>query len=316
MVALLGALWVRERYVDSPTVMASYMNAVHLAEQGRYSEAVAIWQRLIQKDPHFLYPYLQLSFYYTKEGQPEKALPLLNTLIHQNPRFPKAQETLCEACLQLQNIPCAVQAAKAAVAQQPTSGHAHDLLAAAYGMNFDFGSCVRELKVAEQLSPQDASIWLHGANIYQQANNVTATAMQARRCLQLDPHNARAWYLLGWALAEAPKSGNRYDALKALQAAVRLNPLDPLANIELGAVLVQLGRNREAMQVLTHARQLAAIPDPDGGFSEKHLQARARVARLLGLLYLREQNTKKASALFQECQRFANTADRYNNPGR
>lgn len=305
-----AALWLRTRFTEPTLLMQRYMEAVHLAETGDYEDAVAIWRRLMVEYPSFPYTYFQLGRFYTKTGHAAQAVPLLQSLVSEHPTFPEAQQTLAEACLAIGDGQCALQAAKQAVAQSPHSGTAHDLLSAAYGKSGDLGDCIREVLTAERYAPSNAAIWLHGANIFQQAQDVRLTEQQARRCIQLDPNNARAWYLLGWALNNEPGRPESLEALHALQRATALQPQDPLALAELGAVYLKLQRNREAVQTLLNALHVTAVPDANGGYSQKHLLARARVARLLGIAFLRMHKPDAAQKMFTECQVLSQRADK------
>ncbi|HLI48955.1 MAG TPA: tetratricopeptide repeat protein [Chthonomonas sp.] len=308
---LIGAaVWLRMRLTEPASLMHRYMEAVHLAEAGDYGHAVAIWQQLLVEYPSFPYTYFQLGRFYTQTGHAAQAVPLLQRLVSKNPKFPEAQQVLAEACLAINDAPCALQAAKQAVAQSPHSGVAHDLLSAAYGKSGDLGDCIQEVLLAERYAPSNATIWLHGANIFQQAQNVRLTEQQARRCVLLNPNDGRAWYLLGWALNNEPGASNELKALQALQRAVALQPQDALALTELGAVYLRLQRNREAVETLLKARHVTALPDADGGYSQKHLLARARVARLLAIAFLRTHKQADAQRMFMECQVLSHEADK------
>jgi len=308
---LIGAaVWLRIHFTEPVPLMRRYMDAVHLAEAGDYVHAVAIWQRLLVEYPSFPYTYFQLGRFYARTGHAVQAVPLLQRLVSQHPRFPEAQQVLAEACLAINDASCALQAAKQAAAQSPHSGVAHNLLAAAYGKSGDLGDCIREVLLAERYAPSNATIWLHGANIFQQAQDVRLTEQQARRCVQLDPNNGRAWYLLGWALNNEPGAPNELKALHALQRAAALQPQDPLTLTELGDVYLRLQRYREAVQTLSKARNITALPEADGGYSQKHLLARARVARLLAIAFLRTYKQADAKRMFMECQVLSHEADK------
>lgn len=310
LVGVGAALWVRLRFSEPATTMARYMQGVHLAQVGRYTEAVAVWEQVRQDSPEFAYPYFQLATYHARTGRPEEAIALLKALVHLDPHFPEAQVLLAETCDQIRDRPCALNAAREAVRQEPNSIRTHLALSAAYGHFFDYGGCEKEALAAQRLAPNDAALALRCAGIYQEAGNISMTERQARRCLQLDSRNAKADYLLGWALThQAANSRQNQEAIWALKSSISLDPHNPKPLIELGGLLVKQRRDREAIDMLENGRKLAAFPEGDGQFSRIHMEARSHVARLLGVVYARIGKPEQAQQMLKECRKLADKAD-------
>ena len=79
------------------------------------------------------------------------------------------------------------------------------------------------------------------------------------RALSLDPESPEFAYNLAFACFRLHKTS---DSARYAADAVRLRPEFPEANALYGTVLYMLGRDAEAMAVLTHAHQL--LPDDQG----------------------------------------------------
>ena len=77
--------------------------------------------------------------------------------------------------------------------------------------------------------------------------DVETALVHMRRAVELQPENARHHLLLGAALAEA---GETEEALQECWTADSLNPEDELASVEIGIILMNVDRNREALDHL------------------------------------------------------------------
>ena len=82
-----------------------------------------------------------------------------------------------------------------------------------------------------------------------------------RDALEIDPQNARAFFLLACCLTKDPETYR--EAERAIEEAVRLRPNDPLIHCQRSSILILLHRSREALNAAREARRLdPGIPQP------------------------------------------------------
>ena len=113
-----------------------------------------------------------------------------------------------------------------------------------------------------------------------------AIARLCRRAVELDPSYAKAWALLGYALAALNSRGRSEagDGLAEAERAVALDPDSPEAHAALGAALYYVGRGDEAVA----EADLAVRLDPES----------YEANRTVGLIYYRRRRFAEAARCF------------------
>lgn len=141
--------------------------------------------------------------------------------------------------------------AQQALAIDPQLAEAHVAMAGTYGMHYDYARAAEEFRVA----------------------------------VNLDPANALAWDLLGWALTyEHPPDA--VEAEKAAREAIRLDPTLLIANYHLGRALIFQRRFSDAEAAFERMKKLS----PESGIADFGFAQ----------LYLAQGNLGRAIPLFQK----------------
>jgi tetratricopeptide (TPR) repeat protein len=99
-------------------------------------------------------------------------------------------------------------------------------------------------------APKDLGVLLHYARMHDRAGNLDRAVEIYRQAISAHPQDAAAYNDLGLCLARQERYGESADALRR---AVDLQQDNPLYRNNLAAVLVELGRNDEALSHLAAA---------------------------------------------------------------
>ena len=122
------------------------------------------------------------------------------------------------------------------------------------------------LKDVEPARLDDANSWYRLGELAQQLEEPTLAATFYERAARAAPQSAAFREQLGLMLA---LSGDVHRAVSELEAAVRLDPSDPTAHLNLAATYFQLGRRQEARAQAEEALRL----DPNYGKAAELLKA-------------------------------------------
>jgi tetratricopeptide (TPR) repeat protein len=227
----------------------------------------------------------------------EKALGYFNQAVAQDPNYALAWTGIAEVYILLpiyggdspaDALPKAKEAAKKAIALDPTLGEPHAVLGNLFTATFDFPASVREFEKAIALNPNDATThhWFGdsvleciGANdraiaehkraleldplslainvdlgySYYMAGRYPEGIAQVHKALELDQNSYFAHYNLGWIL-EA--SGDLPGAIAEYKKAIALDS-DPFALALLGHAEALAGNRDDALKIL---QKLATSP--------------------------------------------------------
>ncbi|MEQ8857048.1 MAG: tetratricopeptide repeat protein [Pseudomonadales bacterium] len=156
---------------------------------------------------------------------------------------------------------------------------AHELLLRARHLSRQFTpeALARSAGLLEQaldLEPEFADAWVTLADVYSTragegfidaADGIARSRAAAERCLEIDPHNARALAGLGWLAMRFDNDLSR--AADLLERALALNPGDADVLSTAGGLLFRLGRFDAAILLAQHTVQL----DPLSSFAWSNL---------------------------------------------
>jgi Tfp pilus assembly protein PilF len=106
-----------------------------------------------------------------------------------------------------------------------------------------------QLKVQEQVTPNDASLLFNIGFLYEQSNRSADAERYFRRAIELKPEIDRAWYGLGLVLI---KQGRLQEALDALKRNTELQPMSPYGWYQLAMTHHHLGQDGEARDIRKH----------------------------------------------------------------
>jgi len=111
-----------------------------------------------------------------------------------------------------------------------------------------------ELLVAQALDPISPIIARDFAKIYFYMGDYESALEQCDHTIELDPHFAPAYLLLGFV---QERRGEFDEAIAAFQHAIQLSPNSPGFRAALGRMLALIGRQAEAMKILDEMVELA-----------------------------------------------------------
>jgi tetratricopeptide (TPR) repeat protein len=193
--------------------------ANEILDSGQYEKAIPILQKLIAENPDMPMPYFKLGGSYMKLREFDKALPMLRKAVELDPKFTQAQMAMGRALLRLGD--------------------------------FEEAATVFETVLARMPNIIDAHIYLEIA--YSKANRVPETISECEKVLKFFPDNYGTYLILGRSLA---KSGDLEGAVPKLEKAATLRPQAPEPHVALAEVYEQLGRQADAAEERAKADRL------------------------------------------------------------
>ena len=256
---LLEEAWMRNRLRKSPHDRVSLYNlAAALAGEGRYSEAVNIFEQTLQlnaKDPRTL---TALGAAFDGAGEWQQAQGRYRSAIEAaandasaacDARFDLATSELrqdqaaaeadfrmqvascpadAETLADLAQIELAASEAKSAMDHlqealhlDPSSAAVHEELAQAHAASGDLNGALAELRRAVELKPDDAAVHAALSQVLGSKGNVAEAIDEQRKALELSSSDADGWNNLG--VLEA-RSGHSAAAREAFQRALGIDP--------------------------------------------------------------------------------------------
>lgn len=143
---------------------------------------------------------------------------------------------------------------RSALQQDPSFAEARFKLAEAYVAKNDYRNAYPEYIRAADLKPDDLRIQARAGNMLLLGRRFEEARTRARTILQRDPSNLEALILLGNAVAGL---GDLGSAVQIAERAVAASPARPGTRVNLGALELARGNQREAEDAFTTAVRLA-----------------------------------------------------------
>jgi predicted AlkP superfamily phosphohydrolase/phosphomutase/tetratricopeptide (TPR) repeat protein len=194
-------------------------------------------------------------------GKPERALPILEDLIHENPERQDFAQRLarCQAALGLAEE---ARATLAAVSETLADAPSRRLFEARVAVDERrFKEAAPILDELRETRSGDADFWLLVAQTNVQLRRWAQGEAAARQCLDLKPDEPAAWLSLGICLM---RQGQAAEASDAALASVNLAFANPLGHYVLGICQLVLGEVERAEAALKTALRYAP------GFARAH----------------------------------------------
>ncbi len=134
-------------------------NGKELMAEGRYEEAMAVYQQLVKTLPDNAGLLLNLALAEEMAGHPQKAIPHFQTILKSQPDSIPALSSLAMARLQLNQPGEAIAPLKKLISLQPDNIDAHGMLAGAeMGLN-RFEAAAEQYRQLTRLAPSDPKSW-------------------------------------------------------------------------------------------------------------------------------------------------------------
>jgi Flp pilus assembly protein TadD len=259
-----------------------------LASEGRYEEAVEIYNRLVRDDPGSDSLLMSLAWAYRDWGKEEEAVGCLETLFEREIRrrvftgfaFDEMVRLFREKGMHDRAVSLCERVAEA----QPEDPALLCTLGEAYLRAGRGDRAVGVfLKLAEMEPEASAYLCLLG-NAYALAGDPEKAVESYEKAAVLEPGKSHVFFCrLGNQFA---RSGNLEWGERILRRAIGEKPDDPLSHCSLGDVLIRLGRIDEAQKAYDRAIAL------DGPSREGYLNR-------MGKSLLEEGRTGEAAAVFE-----------------
>ena len=158
-----------------------------------------------------------------------------------------------------QQVQDAIDAYTKAIARNPTLTDAHEHLGQNLMVENRFDEAVTAFKKAADIDPKRPRLWAEVGDAEQQAGDVDGAVRDFQRALSQDSTLTGVWTKLGIAYKDKDCKGCRTKALDALRRATHEDPTDAAAHHELGYMLKDDGKRKEA--IAEFKRYLELRPD-------------------------------------------------------
>lgn len=222
-----------------------------LAGEGRYTEAIAEYQKALAIQPNPAVR-LNLALAYYKSQDYEKAAPALKQVHAEEPANMQAIELLADCYLRLQQNRNAIALLTPIQNQDPGNDAVTYLLGTALVRD---GQAAQGQKVIDRLlrnGDSAESRMLIGTAAFM-ARDYERARVELEKAIELNPNLAEVYTYYGKALLE---SGDQAGGQKALEKALELDPNDFTSNLDMGLLLRQTQDYSGAMKYLSHALQI------------------------------------------------------------
>lgn len=257
----LEEAWMRNRVSKMPDDSVSLYNlAAALAGQGKFTEAVDVYQHLLLLSPNDERTLTALGAALDGEGDWRSAEERFRSAMATHPPACDARFDLANLELRRQELAGAEQEFRAMVPLCQQDADIHAGLGTTLANEGRNDAAASEFGRALALNPEDVPALLGLAAIELDSNQADAAMEHLKQAIHADPSSAEAHEQLARAHAQA---GRGEDALNELRAASRLKPGDPQIYSALSQVLAGMGRLKEAIEEQRTALKLLE-DDPDG----------------------------------------------------
>lgn len=268
---LLEEAWMHSRLRKTPGDQLSLYNfAAALAGQGKFAQAAAAFEKVLQQSPNDERTLTALGAALDGEGDWSQAIETLHRAIG-------SDSSACDARFDLANIESrhnelsgAEADFRAQLTACPEDAEVHAALAATLQAESKTDAAQAEFRRSLELAPDDLTALLGLAQIDLDAGQANAAIQLLKHATSSTPTSVEAHEQLARAFGQ---TGDLVSALTELRAAERLNADDPALHSELAQVLAATGDLKEATVEQRVALKLAE-DDPDGWNNLGVLEAR------------------------------------------
>jgi tetratricopeptide (TPR) repeat protein len=239
-----------------------------LMAQGQPQDAIIYLQKVTSDaaDSPQAHYYLAMAFW--QDGGMGQARNALMDALKVSQGFPIALQALARLSLAQGNAPDAQIYAQELVQRFPAAADNRQLLAEALAQQGKLRPAEQQIFVARQLAPDDPTVHLDLAQIYNAEKKWPEAQEEFETALQLDPHNTTALTQMANFLTSRNKSD---QALARVQQYVAANPNDANGHLTLGILSFQLKNYGISQAEFERAIQI----DPDD------IQAYLRLGKVL-----------------------------------
>ena len=237
------ALWTYAAK-ENPADWMVYTNlGAALADQGRFFEAVPLYQKSIALNPRYPESHYALAVANDHLGHDEQAIIEYKETLERDPNLIQAYEDLGNALGKAHRYEEAIASFEEAVRINSGVATDHFSLGTLYAEVHRYADAADQFAQAVQLDASQAKYHDALANVLLNLNRLPEAAAELNEVIQLDPGNEKAHSDLGVSLARMRRIP---EATQEFQTALQINASDAGAHVNLGAIYLMTGRFAEA----------------------------------------------------------------------
>jgi tetratricopeptide (TPR) repeat protein len=235
-------------------------------KQGRFRAAIAPLNAALANDPSNVQARTLLGLSYYGDKQFANAAKHLKVATAAEPNNGELQHLLAQSCLWAGEYTCALDGFRQLLRSQPDSAAAHILVGEALDGLDKTSEAIAEFEKAAKVSPREPNVHFGLGFLYWKSHEYEKAKLAFETELRHDPDNAEALAYLGDTEMEL---GNREQATSLLTRAVALKSDVRIAHIDLGVLLLQDKRYKEAVSEFQKAIKLDPT-QPDAHYRLAH----------------------------------------------
>jgi tetratricopeptide (TPR) repeat protein len=241
-----------------------FQEAKLATSQGKLTQAIQIYGRLIKKNPRHFAAYTNRGILWERVPVKDAKELVKNRSFAEedylksleiNPRQPETYNNLGALYLDSKNYNGAIFNFTQALAFRPNYFMALMNRGIAYSRMGDMISALADFSKAEKISVTEPLLFLNRGLAYYEMGQYESAVSDFSRVLDLDPDNARAYLERARALIKLQYPA---DAYSDLETAVALKPSYALAYYYLGDLTFRRGEKEQALAFLVRSKELAS----------------------------------------------------------
>ncbi len=271
-----AAIWAECLKTD-PNYAYAYVGLGRMAHKSaNYEKAATLLRKALEITPASEQTQIDLANALTQGGRVEEAIEVLRKSVQSNPSAAESQHLLGMAYLQQDKLDKAREHYEAALKANPQHSSAQLGLANVYrrqgqsekakALMEKFQKLRAEERTLRQtdlrtyddldaIREESAILYTTGARLYFATRNMDDARCLLTRAAAMSPTNVEARQALAWLDRQEKKLP---DAIRMLEELARLQPNNPLFDLEIGRLKTQLGQFDAAEALLENVRQRAA----------------------------------------------------------
>ncbi|MBD2596430.1 TIGR03032 family protein [Nostoc spongiaeforme FACHB-130] len=183
-----------------PTADHLYAETLALQKQGKITEAIAQYEKLISQHPRYAPAWHQLGVIRERLGQTEEAILAYEKVIEINPHHAQAHNNLGILRVDAKDLDEAVKCFTAAIQSKPDYAFAHNNLGLVWQMQSKLPQAATKFREALQINPEYAEAHLNLGIVLEAQNNLEGAIACFRSAIQYKPNYIKALNRLGVVL--------------------------------------------------------------------------------------------------------------------
>jgi tetratricopeptide (TPR) repeat protein len=215
-----------------------------LAQEGRASEAIQIYEEVLRLRPEFTEAHASLAHILQRTGKMPEAIAEYEKVVRLKPNYAEAHNDLGLALQQMGKIDEAITHYEQALRLKPDDADTHYNLGTALGQAGRLPEATSQYEQALRLKPDYADAHNNLGIALAQAGQLPGAIQEYEQAIRIEPDSAEAHYNLGKAFLQ---EGRLSDAIGQYEQALRINPDSAGAHYNLGRAFLQEGRFSDAI---------------------------------------------------------------------